>query len=284
MKSRTADRFLLLTAATLFSTGGAAIKAASLTSWQVASFRSAVATVALLALVPSARRGYSARVWPVGITYASTLVFFVFATKLTTAANAIFLQSTAPLYLLLLSPLLLHERIRRSGLVFILVVGLGMVLIFLGSDTVRSTAPNPALGNRFGAASGFAWACTVTGLRWLGRHGEENSAMPAVVAGNLIACLAGLPMAFPVARVALADVAVLLYLGIFQIGLGYLCVTLAIRQVPAFEATALLLLEPALNPVWTWLVHHERPTPWSIAGGAIILAATFAHTWQQRGA
>ena len=109
----TSYRLLLLATAILFSTGGAVIKAASLTSWQVASFRSAVAALTLLVLLPAARRGWRWRVWPVGATYAGTLVFFVLSNRLTTGANAIFLQSTGPLYMLLLSPWLLHERIRR---------------------------------------------------------------------------------------------------------------------------------------------------------------------------
>ena len=105
--------------------------------------------------------------------------------------------------------------------------------------------------------------------------------MAAVAAGNLVACLIALPMALPVERAGGADIAVLLYLGVVQIGLAYFCVTRAILAVPAFEATVLLLVEPALNPVWTWLVHHERPAWQAIAGGLVILAATTIHTWAQ---
>jgi drug/metabolite transporter (DMT)-like permease len=271
---RLRNRLLLIAAATLFSTGGAAIKAASLTSWQIASFRSGIATLALVLLTPAARRSWNWRLWPVATTYAATLVLFVLATRLTTAANAIFLQSTAPLYLLLLAPLLLHEPIHRSDLLFIAAVAMGMALVLLARDPGAATAPNPALGNGYGAAAGLAWALTVSGLRWIGRQGEENASTPAVAAGNLIAFAVCLPMALPVARIGAADLAVLLYLGVFQIGLAYFFVTRAIRYVPAFEATAVLLLEPALNPIWTWLVHHERPGWQAIAGGAIILAAT----------
>jgi drug/metabolite transporter (DMT)-like permease len=274
----TRARLLLLAAATLFSTGGAAIKGASLTSWQVASFRSGVAAVALLVLLPSARRGWGWRVWPVGAAYAATLVLFVLATRLTTSANAIFLQSTGPLYLLLLGPLLLHEGIGRRDLAFIAAVACGMALIFLGSDATAATAPNPPLGNRIGALCGVSWAFTLAGLRWLGKHGEGNTALSSVVAGNLIAFVAALPMAVPVARATWSDALVLLYLGVFQIGLAYVCMTTAIRHVPAFEASTLLLLEPALNPIWTWLAHGESPTAQAIAGGAVILLASLIHT------
>ena len=274
MKAHIRHRLLLIAAAALFSTGGAAIKAATLTSWQIAGFRSGIAALALVLLVPAARRGWTWRLWPVAATYAATLVLFVLATRLTTSANAIFLQSTAPLYLLLFAPLLLKEPIHRSDLLFIAAVGFGMVLVLLAADRAAATAPNPALGNRFGAGAGLAWALTVSGLRWIGRHGAENASTPAVAAGNLIAFAVCLPVALPVGKIGASDVAVLLYLGVFQIALAYFFVTRAIRYVPAFEATAVLLLEPALNPVWTWLVHHEHPGWQAIAGGAIILAAT----------
>lgn len=282
MTSRTASRLLLFSGALLFSTGGAAIKATSLANWQVAGFRSMVAAVALVAFLPEARRGWNWRVLPVGLAYASTLVLFVLANKLTTAANAIFLQSTAPLYLLLLGPWLLGERIRRSDLLFITPIALGMALFFVGAESPVATAPDPARGNPLAAASGLSYALTLAGLRWLGKHAAaHNRAMAAVVAGNLIAAVACLPMALPVRSAGTGDVAVILYLGVFQIGLAYLCVTRAMRQVPAFEASMLLLAEPALNPVWTWVAHGERPSHWAIAGGALILAATFANTWWQ---
>src|SRR5512134_191229 len=98
MSSRLSSRLAALAAAVLFSTGGAAIKATHLASWQVASFRSGIATLALLSLVGEARRGWSWRVLPSAAAYAATLITFVLATKLTTSANAVFLQSTAPLY------------------------------------------------------------------------------------------------------------------------------------------------------------------------------------------
>jgi drug/metabolite transporter (DMT)-like permease len=273
------NRLLLVAAALLFSTGGAAIKAATLTSWQVASFRSAVAALALLAGVPEARRGWSWRMMPVAAAYAATLVMFVLATRLTTAANAIFLQSTAPLYVLLLAPWLLREPVRRRDLFYVIVVAAGMALFFLGAEQARATAPDPPRGNLIAAASGLAWALTVTGLRWLGRSGEGNSATATVAAGNLIAFLVAFPLAVPVTAAAGgANLLVILYLGVVQIGLAYVCVTRAIRHVPAFEATTILLLEPVMNPIWAWLVHGEKPGPWALAGGAIILSATLVNT------
>ena len=273
-------RLLLVAAAVLFSTGGAAIKATSLASWQVASFRSGVAAITLAALAPGARRGWNWRVWPAGVAYATTLVLFVVANKLTTGANAIFLQSTAPLYLLLLSPLLLGERVRLAELLLVVPIAAGMAMFFVGSESPLATAPDPVRGNIAGAITGLSWAFTVTALRRLGRNPERgDSSLPTVIAGNVIAFAAALPMAFPLSRITPTDAVTLIYLGVFQIGLAYFCVTRALRHVTAFEAALLLMLEPVLNPVWTWLVHGEQPSGWSLAGGALILGATLGNTW-----
>ena len=272
---------MLAGAALLFSTGGAAIKAATLTGWQVACFRSAVAAIFLIGALPEARRGWRWRMIPVASAYAATLVLFVLATRLTTAANAIFLQSTAPLYVLLLGPWLLRERVHRADVLYILAVVGGMSLFFVGADTAAATAPDPPRGNLIGLASGVAWALTVTGLRWLGRSGEGNAAMATVAVGNLIAFLVALPLALPATAGGSANVLVILYLGIVQIGLAYVLVARAIRHVPAFEATTVLLLEPAMNPIWAWLVHGEKPGPWALIGGSVILTATLVNTWRQ---
>ena len=128
----------------------------------------------------------------------------------------------------------------------------------------------------------ICWALTVSGLRWLGRReGAGNAATATVVLGNLVAFLVTLPKALPPPYAGLLNLGVLFYLGVFQIGLAYLFVTRAIRHVPAFEATTVLLLEPALNPVWVWLVQGERPAASSIAGGVLILSATLANAWWQ---
>ena len=274
------SRLLLVAAAVLFSTGGAAIKLAALTAWQVASFRSAVAALALLIALPETRRGWSARMIPAGAAYAATLLFFVLATRLTTGANAIFLQDTAPLYLLFLGPWLLHEPIHKRDLISVLALGAGVALILTGGAPAAATAPDPARGNALGVASGLMWALTVTSLRWVGR--EPRGAGIAVVAiGNIFCCLAALPMAFPVTGGSLSSLAVILYLGVIQIGLAYVLVTRALRHVTAFEATAILLLEPALNPLWTWLAHGERPAPRALAGGAVIIFTTLGGAWRQ---
>jgi drug/metabolite transporter (DMT)-like permease len=277
-------RLAILGAAVLFSSGGAAIKATSLTGWQVACLRSAVAAVAVLLMLPAARTGWGVMPVVVGVGYAATMILFVLANKLTTAANTIYLQATAPIYLAIIGPWLLREPVRRRDLVFMGVLAVGLGLFFVGTERGSLTAPDPSTGNILAALSGFCWALAVSGLRWMGkRGGSAGGSGAAVIAGNVIACLFCLPMALPIVHVTAQDLAVITFLGIFQIGLAYVLLTRGLERVGAFEASLLLLGEPVLNPLWAWLVHGERPRSWSLAGGAIIVGATLVKALWERG-
>ncbi len=276
-----AARLAVVGAALLFSTGGTAIKLTSLSPWQVASFRSGIAALALVVMVPRALRSLSRRSLLVGLAYAATMVLYVAANKYTTAANAIFLQSTAPLYVLVLSPRLLGERVHRSDFGWMVLIGVGLGAFFLGHQPTFATAPRPLLGNLLGAVAGMSWALCILGLRWLGslelrsREGlRERPGAAAAIAGNLIACLACLPWALPVSGAGLGDWLPVVHLGVLQIGLAYVLLTHGLERVPALEASLLLLVEPAFSPIWAWLVHGEVPGVWPLAGGALILAAT----------
>ena len=275
MTSQNTARLQLVCAALLFSTGGAAIKASTLTGWQVASFRSGVAALTLLLLVPATRRGWGWRPALVGVAYAATLILFVTANKLTTSANTIFLQATSPVYLLLLGPLFLKEPVRRRDLWVVAAVLAGLLLFFVGNEQPIATAPDPARGNVLALMSGVCFAVTIAGLRWLSR-GTSDVGLATVAIGNLIAFLWGLPFALPVESATTTDWVVMLYLGAIQIGLAYACLTRGLRRVPALEASLLLMVEPVLNPVWAWLVHGEKPSHWALLGGALIIGATAA--------
>jgi drug/metabolite transporter (DMT)-like permease len=194
--------FQLIATAVLFSTGGAAIKATTLTGWQAASLRSGFAALTLLLFLPAARRGISWRSSMVGVAFGATMVLFVVSNKLTTAANTVFLQSTYPLYVLLLSPFLLGEPIRRRDVIFMAVVALGFALFFIGIDAPMVTAPDPLRGNILAATSGLTFALTIMGLRWMsaregaaGGSGGGGSAAGAILMGNVFACLVTLAVA-----------------------------------------------------------------------------------------
>ncbi|MEK7703467.1 MAG: DMT family transporter [Myxococcota bacterium] len=277
-------RLAVLGAAVLFSTGGAAIKATTLTGLEVAGWRSAIAALSLWLFLPAVRRRFPWRVWPVALAYAATLVLFVASNKLTTAAHTIFLQSTAPFYVVLLAPRWLGERTARRDYLLVLVAGIGLVVLLVGGAPVSVTAPRPTLGNLLALLSGMAWAMTLIGLRWLAREegSQAHVARQAVVAGNVLAFLLCLPWALNVARATALDWGVLSYLGVAQIGLAYLLLTRGIRYLGALEASLLLLAEPLLNPLWAYLVQHELPGQPALLGGLLVLLATVAKSMDPR--
>jgi DME family drug/metabolite transporter len=307
-----APRLELLAAAALFSTGGAAIKAVHVAGWPVACVRSAIAAAALLAALPQVRRRPTWRMLAVAACYAATMILFVQSNKLTTAASSIYLQATAPLFVLLLGPWLLGERSRRGDLLSMAAIALGLLLLVAGLEPASATAPEPLRGNLLAALSGLTWALTIVGLRALSRGGGGGVAVGEPVAGvamagaaagvamaaaaeaaeaaggdalvaafwgNVLAAAAALPFALPLPAARAADWLVLGFLGLFQIALAYVLLARGIGGVPALEASLLLLLEPVLNPIWAWLVHGERVGPRVLAGGALILAATLLNSW-----
>jgi len=192
-------RLALALAAILFSTGGAAIKALTLTAWQAAGLRSLVAAAILLIFLPESRRGWHWRIIATALAYASCLTLFVHANKLTTAANTIFLQSTAPAWLLLIGPLVLKEPVRRRDLFYSALLAMGMGLFFWGVPPAQQSAPNPLKGNIFALLSGFAWSLVITGLRWQAKRDPTSGPLATVVLGNIFTAALALPMAFPLA-------------------------------------------------------------------------------------
>ncbi|HEX9242656.1 MAG TPA: DMT family transporter [Anaeromyxobacter sp.] len=262
------SRLLLLAAAVLWSTAGAAIKSCGLDALQISGGRSLVAGAFLLLAVRDARARPDRRVLLVAGTYAATVVLFVVATKLTAAGNAIFIQDTAPLWVLLLSPSLLGEHPTRGELLAIPIFAVGLGLFFLDE-----LSPGQGLGNLMALLSGVAFAGSIIGLRVLRERG------PAALAwGNLLAAAVTLPLWTHGPAATPLDLGLVVYLGIFQLGLAYLCFSRGVTGTPAIEASLLILVEPVLNPIWTFLVAGERLGPWAIAGGAVVLLATVWRT------
>lgn len=273
---------LILAGAALWSLGGVGIKGCRFGPWQIASLRAGVAAVVVLALLPEARRFFSWRTALVGLAHAGTMVGFVVSNKMTTAANAIFLQCCYPLWVLVLSPILLKEPIRKSDVVSLAVFAVGLGMVFFAPEKATALSPNILVGNIVAFASGLCFGLTVLGLRALRRRGEQT----ALVCGNAT-CFAvcgvvavavhfsggvGLTWGRP------QDWTIVILLGCFQIGLAYFLFARGTRTVRAMQASLIGLIEPVLNPLWVFLVFRtERPCSWALLGGGIILTAT---AWQ----
>ena len=280
-----AARLQIVAAAILFSTGGAVIKATSFDGLSggitVACFRSGVAALAIAIMLPRSRRNWSWRTLLVGVTFATTLILFVAANKLTTSANTIFLQSTAPLWIAIAAPFMLRERVVRRDVIFMTILTAGLALFFVDAPAAVATAPQPVLGDVLAVISGVGWAGTVMGLRWLGRRDGTDAAAAATVAGNVIAFVVCLPFAIgPASDSVGRDWMWILYLGIIQIGLAYVFITKAMPHLRALEVSLLLYVEPALNPIWSWMAHGETVGKFAILSGVLILGATAIKTWQ----
>lgn len=266
---------LLLTAA-LFASGGALLKLCDFPSLQRAGVRALIAAATIFVLLPEARRWPNARVLRLLPAYFGATCLFVVANGLTTAANAIFLQSAAPLWLVLLGPILLREHPTRGDVITLFGVGAGMTLFFVAPTAAQRTAPNPPLGDLIAAASGLSYALLLLGMRWIARSGRQEQC--AVIAwGNLFTAPVALLM-MPLfdqhwTTGGAGDWVTITVLGVFQVGLAYVLLVRAIPHVPALRASLVMMVEPVLNSLVTWLVHDERPHPLAATGGVIILAA-----------
>jgi DME family drug/metabolite transporter len=270
----------ILFAALLWSTGGLFIKWSSLSTFEISLGRSLLAAITV-ALV-TRREGFGFN-WMTALTsflYAALLILFVVATRKTTAANAIFLQYTAPIYVLIFEPLLFKEKFRVVDAVVVTVCIGGMSLFFLGK-----LGANAIEGNLAALASGLCMAFYFLLLRH--PHSQRVNRASSVIYGNVLVVLvsavvlvsgwnSGIWQPRPIES---RDVMIILYLGIVQIGLAYALFTLGIaRGVRSLDAGIAGYIEPVLNPIWVFLVLGERPSNWAILGGTIIITAVVVHT------
>jgi drug/metabolite transporter (DMT)-like permease len=271
--------FLVLLAVLLWSTGGIFIKLTDLNAFAVNAGRSFLA--ALVVALFTYKRGLRLDKFTVitSLLYAGTLSCFVYATKATYAANAIFLQYTAPVYVLILSPFILKERFRFLDLLTVVLCLIGMSMFFLEAKSAAPTAPNIFLGNIAALLSGLFFGLYLVLLRHKSSLKQPNAAI-SVFYGNLMVVFVMLPFIIQeLPRPNLKDVLAVSFLGIFQIGFAYIFFTEGIRKgVRALDASIIGFIEPLLNPFWVFLFLGEVPSSWALIGGLIIVSAVIFHT------
>ena len=272
MRSRANPLLFVLAAAILWSTGGLFIKWNTLSGLELSFCRSLFAMITIAILTRREGFGLNSVSAAGAVLYAVLLVLFVLSTKATTAANAIFLQYTAPVYVLIFEPLIYKERFRSRDLITVLVCIGGMALFFVGQ-----LRPQDIAGNIMALASGLCFAFYFLLLRHP-RAREVNRAS-SVIYGNLLAVIALSPWGLPaLLNINLHDALIVSYLGVVQLGIAYAVFTEAMaRGVRSLDAGIICYIEPVLNPVWVFLVLGERPSRWAVLGGAIIVVAVIGH-------
>ncbi len=254
---------LILTTSLLWSTGGLLIKLVNCHPLAISGIRSAIACLLLLVLIRKPRFNWSFPQVAGAVSYCAVVVTFVLATRLTTAANAIMLQFTAPIYVSLLGLWILKEKVGLLDVITMVLVLCGIFLFFLDGLSTGGL-----LGDVFGLISGISFACFFIFMRMQ----KEGSPIISVLLGNILAALVGLPFTFvqfPDAQSWL----ILVLLGVFQVGIPYILYSIAIRSIPALEAILICTLEPVLNPLWVLLVIGEVPGPKALIGGIIVIAS-----------
>jgi len=265
---------LVVGAAVLWSTGGLFIKAIQLSAFELSFGRSLLAAITIAIFTRREGFGINKISAVTSILYAALIILFVLATKLTTAANAIFLQYTAPVYVLLLEPIFYKEKFRGRDFITVALCLGGMTLFFVGK-----LRPQDVSGNLLALASGVAFALFVLLMRH-SKARDVNRASSAIY-GNLIAVAICTPWFLGAAKrgISATDFACIAYLGIVQIGFAYLLFTLAMaRGVRSLDAGIIGYIEPVLNPVWVFLFIGERPSGWAMIGGLIIVTSVMFHT------
>jgi drug/metabolite transporter (DMT)-like permease len=261
--SRRSAVLLLVITSLLWSLGGVLIKAVDWHPMAKAGARSAIAVCVIFWTVRRPLFSWSMNQIVGAAGYVAAVSFFVVATDLTTAANAVFLQYTAPAYVALLGWRLLGERTRAMDWVCI-----GFALLGVAMLCRDGLAANSLPGIAAGLASGFGMAVMVIFLR----REKDGSPEAALLLGNIATAVIGLP--FGIGKMPGAgEWGILVVLGVFQLGLPYVLYGLAIRHVTAIEAILIPLMEPVLNPVWVLIFMGEKPGLWSLCGAGLVLGA-----------
>jgi drug/metabolite transporter (DMT)-like permease len=255
--------------AILWSSGGLFIKLISLDSMELSFLRCAIAAVVFALMFRRRILKLNRLALLNSFAYAAVLILFVIATKTTTAANAIFLQSTAPIYVLIFEPMLTKTKWERINIITIAVCFLGMILFFMGDLT-----PGDIEGNIAALLAGVAFAAFFLGMK----KNEPQYGESSIFYGNVIVALICIPFVTDLSSISVQDFAMVSFLGVFQIAFAYALFSYGLKRIIAVEASIISMFEPVLNPIWVFIGYGEVPSFYAIIGGIIIITAISART------
>lgn len=255
----------LVATALLWSLGGLLIKMVSWNPMAISGGRSLIAALIMLIILKKPRLNNKYIIYG-ALAYSCTVILFVLSNKLTTAANAILLQYTAPIYVAFMGKWFLKEKTSTIDWLTILAVFTGIILFFMDDLTTQN-----ALGNVLALISGVSFGL----MPLLLRKQKNETPMESVFWGNVLTALIGIPFMFGPLPDFQSFTGIVL-LGVFQIGLSYILYSYAIKNVTALEAILITVIEPILNPFWVLIALHEKPGTMAIWGGAVVIISILA--------
>jgi len=268
MKDGLKGSLLIAATAVLWSLGGVLIKIVPWDAMTIVGMRSAFAAVVMAVYMRRPRITFSAPVILGALAMSGTTVLFVFANKLTTSANAIVLQYTAPVFVVILSVLFFNKKAKAFDMISVLLVFAGMALFFF--DKLKADA---LLGNILACLSGITFAGVFLMNGFKDARPEES-----VLLGHIINAAAGLPFIFTNITFEPAAWASITVLGLFQLGLAYVLFSKGIKLAKPVSASLIAAVEPLLNPVWVFIATGESPGKWALIGGVVVLATVVVYT------
>ncbi len=263
--------------AAMWSIAGIFIKLIPWNPFVIAGFRSLIASFVLLAYIKKTgmKLRLNKRTVSIALVTGITFLLFVSANKLTTAANAIALQYTAPVFLLGISAVFLHQRFRFGDVLAVVLTLCGIALFFF--DKLE---PGQLFGNLVAVAAGL----TMSLMFLLTGNSDDETRMGGIYFAHLLTAAVGVPLAFFYeTQITQAAVLSILALGIVQLGIPYVLYGLASRRCSPLTCSLISVVEPILNPVWVLIFDGEAPGIFALVGGAaVVLTVTVWCVWKDR--
>ena len=263
---------LMVVTAVMWSIGGIFIKLISWNPFMIAGVRSGISGSIMALYMLATRTKFKLNRYSLlaGIGLACSATLFTIANKLTTAANAIVLQYTAPIFILILSAIFFKQKMQKQDVLVVAITMVGMVLFFLDQ-----LSPGNMLGHVFGIFAGVFLAQMFV---MVGRGGDDDSTrMSGILIAHILTLLIGLPIGIPLTtEVAGIEILYVIILGVFQLGIPYVLYGIASRDCSPLACSLIGMLEPLLNPVWVAIFIGETPGPFALVGAVIIIGTV---TW-----
>ena len=264
MKQSTSYTILII-AALMWSLGGLFIKLVNLNPMAITGIRSLGAAVVLLIYIKKPKLYWNRYFFSGVLAYSMMVILYVISMRLTTAANAIFLEFTAPIYVVAFGYFLLNERINRFDIFAMVIIFLGMGLFFMDELSFYGF-----WGNILALLAGVCLALVTVLIRK-----ERESAFEIVFFGNVLTAIICFPFIIQgFSNTTQVDWFIIFGLGIFQLGIPYLLYTTALKYVSALDAILVGMLEPVFNPIWVYIFVGEAIGEWAFIGAALVIIGT----------